>query len=269
MDLSPQGISNLVTGTLLPALRPVIIAILAWIIGRKVIGLVVSLLQKGMERGKMDATAAKYLGSMLGIVMTVGLVLGIISLFGIETAGFAGILAGAGLAIGAAMSGLLGNFAAGIFMLILRPFKVGDAIDAGGVAGIVKEMGLFGTTIDTEDNVKTLVGNGKIFGGNIVNYTANPWRAAVIKVEIDPKHDHNAVMRMLEAAGATVPNVAKSPAPAAGIAELKGGPVIALQANCHNNHFTQVSGDLNKAVYEALAKHGIGAPVPVMRTIAG
>jgi small conductance mechanosensitive channel len=268
MDLSPQGISNLLTNVLLPALRPILIAIVAWVIGRKVIGFVTNLVQKSMERNKLDATAARYLSSVLGIAMTIGLVLGIISLFGIETAGFAGLLAGAGLAIGTAVSGQLSNFASGLLMLVLRPFKVGDAVRAGGVEGVVREIGLLGTTIDTGDNLKTLVGNGKVFGDTIVNYTANPWRAIVIKTEIDSKHDHVAVMRMLEAAAAQVPNVVASPAPAAGIADLKGGPVIALQANCHNDHFLQVGADLHRAIYETLKKNGIGAPVPVMRTIS-
>jgi len=96
--------------------------------------------------------------------MNIALVLGIRGYFGIQTTSIAAMLAGAGVAIGAAWSGMLGNFAAGAFMLILRPFKVGDFVEIGGITGTVHELGLFGTTIVTPDNVLTLVGNGKVFG---------------------------------------------------------------------------------------------------------
>ena len=91
----------------------------------------------------------------------------ILGVFGVETTTFAALIAAAGVAIGLAWSGLLANFAAGAFLVILRPFKVGDFISAGGIMGTVKEIGLFVTTIDTLDNVKTFVGNNKLFSDNI------------------------------------------------------------------------------------------------------
>jgi small conductance mechanosensitive channel len=93
---------------------------------------------------------------------------------GIETTSFAALLAAAGIAIGAAWSGLLANFAAGAFLIILRPFKVGDFISGAGITGTVKEIGLFATTIDQPDNVRTTIGNNKLFSDNIVNYTLKP-----------------------------------------------------------------------------------------------
>src|SRR5512134_3431961 len=133
-------------------------------------------IRAAMNRNAVDPTLVTYLGSMVAVLLNVTLVLGILGYFGIQTTSFAALLAGAGLAIGAAWSGMLGNFAAGAFMLVLRPFKVGDFVNVGGVNGTVHELGLFGTTVITPDNVLTLVGNGKIFADTIQNFSALPVR---------------------------------------------------------------------------------------------
>ncbi len=146
-------------------------AIAFWVIGRWLIARVTSVVRAGMDRNQVDPTLTKYLGSILTVVLNIALVLGILGYFGIQTTSFAAMLAGAGVAIGAAWSGLLGNFAAGAFMLVLRPFKVGDFVSIGGITGTVHELGLFGTTIVTPDNVMTIVGNGKIFGDTIQNFS--------------------------------------------------------------------------------------------------
>ena len=139
-------------------------AIVAWIIGRWLINLAVGLMGKGLDRaGKLDPTLVKYLKSIVSVLLTVVLILAILGLFGVETTSFAALLAGAGLAIGTAWGGLLAHFAAGVFMQVLRPYKVGDFVQAGGVTGTVTELGLFTTTIVTPDNVTTIVGNNKIF----------------------------------------------------------------------------------------------------------
>ena len=152
-------------------------AIAAWVVGRWLISLAVRLMGKVFVRGnKIDATLSQYLQSIASVLLNIVLILAILDIFGVKTTSFAALLAGAGLAIGAAWSGMLGNFAAGVFMQVLRPYKVGDFISAGGVVGTVKELGLFATTVITPDNVVTVVGNGKVFGDNIQNYSALPVR---------------------------------------------------------------------------------------------
>lgn len=154
----------------------VLATIAFWIIGRWLIGRVIAFMQAAMNRNHVDPTPTKYLRSIVAIALNVALVLGILGYFGIQTTSFAAMLAGSGVAIGAAWRGLLGNFAAGAFMLTLRPFKVGDFVSIAGVVGTVHELGLFGTTIVTPDNVMTIVGNGKIFGDTIQNYSVLPAR---------------------------------------------------------------------------------------------
>ena len=152
-----------VSATLVEVLFKVLAAMAFWFVGRWLISKVVALMQAAMGRNHVDTTLTKYLGSIVAIALNVALVLGILGYFGFQTTSFAAMLAGAGVAIGAAWSGMLGNFAAGAFMLVLRPFKVGDFVAVGGVTGTVHELGLLGTTLVTPDNVMTIVGNGKIF----------------------------------------------------------------------------------------------------------
>lgn len=144
-----------------------------------------------MSSRKLDATLIEYLESALGVMLRILLVIAVLSLFGVETASFAAILAAAGIAIGMAWSGLLANFAAGVFLILLRPIRVGDFIEAGGVMGTVREIGMFATVIDTMDNVRTVVGNNKIFADNITNFTTNPYRRVDLACQlghgVDPR----------------------------------------------------------------------------------
>ena len=153
MDMA--SIQAFLSTTLTELAIKVAAAIAFWVIGRWLIGRVITLIQAAMNRNHVDPTLTKYMGSIVAVALNIALVLGILGYFGIQTTSFAAMLAGAGVAIGAAWSGLLGNFASGAFMLILRPFKVGDFVSAGGVTGTVHELGLFGTTLITPDNVHT------------------------------------------------------------------------------------------------------------------
>ena len=126
MDM--QAIQTFLGTTAIELLIKIAAAIAFWIVGRWLIGRVVAVMQAAMGRNHVDPTLTKYLGSIVGVALNIALVLGILGYFGIETTSFAAMLAGAGVAIGAAWSGMLGNFAAGAFMLVLRPFKAGDFV---------------------------------------------------------------------------------------------------------------------------------------------
>ncbi|MDT4865040.1 Mechanosensitive ion channel [compost metagenome] len=126
-----------------------------------------------------------------------------------------------------AWSGLLANLAAGGFIIVLRPFKVGDIITAGGVTGMVKEIGLFATAINTPDNVLTLVGNNKIFGDNIQNYSHNPFRRVELKAQLSGAADYQAAVTLLKQRIAAIPNVLEEPAVDVEILEFNLlGPVL-------------------------------------------
>ena len=237
-------------------------ALAAWVIGRWVIGLLVRTFNAVVARGKkIDPTLAKYLSSIISVVLTVLLVMSILDIFGVRTTSFAAMLAGAGLAIGAAWSGLLSHFAAGVFMQVLRPFKVGDFVQAGGVIGTVHEVGLFGTTIITPDNVMTTVGNNKVFAESIQNFTTLPYRrvdcTAKVANSVDPL---DAIARLKKAVG-LIPNVLASPAPDIEILSFTPeGPQLCVRPYTHNDHYWQVYFDTHKAVVATFGSAGY--PVP-------
>ena len=245
----------------------IIAAIAFWVIGRWLIGKVIGLIQAGMSRNNVDPTLTKYLGSIVAIALNIALVLGILGYFGIQTTSFAAMLAGAGVAIGAAWSGLLGNFAAGAFMLILRPFKVGDFVTIGGVTGTVHELGLFGTTMITPDNVMTIVGNGKIFGDTIQNFSVLPVRRVDRVAQLAGSVDPLQAIERLKAAVAQIPNVSTTHPPEVNLMDMNlNGPVISVRPYTHTNHYWQVYFDTNAAIVRTCQEAGWPAPTPVQIT---
>src|SRR5436309_9806617 len=151
-------------------------AIALFIIGRWLIKFALALAAKALNRQRVDATIVRYITAALSVTLHIILVVALLGFFGVETTTFAALLAGVGIAIGAAWSGLLANFAAGIFLVLLRPFKVGDFVTAAGVTGTIDSIGLFGTSMNTPDNVRTIVGNNKILSDNIHNFSMNAFR---------------------------------------------------------------------------------------------
>ena len=167
---------NTVVSTLTNVGLKVLGAIVLYLVGRGLINWVILLVQRTLERQKVDPTLLRYVGTFIAVLANIALVIAILGYFGVETTSFAALLAGAGIAIGTAWGGLLSNFASGAFLVILRPYRVGDFVNVADVTGTVRAIGLFVTTIDTPDGVQTHVGNGKVMGNNIQNFTANPAR---------------------------------------------------------------------------------------------
>jgi small conductance mechanosensitive channel len=242
-------------------------AIAFWVIGRWLIGRVIAVIQAAMNRNNVDRTLTKYLGSIVAVALNIALVLGILGYFGIQTTSFAAMLAGAGVAIGAAWSGMLGNFAAGAFMLVLRPFKVGDFVSIGGITGTVHELGLFGTTIVTPDNVLTLVGNGKVFGDTVQNFSALPVRRVERTAQLAGSVDPFDAITRFRAAVAKIANVATQPAPEVSLLDMNlNGPVIAVRPYTHTDHYWQVYFDTNEAIVRTCVEAGWPAPTPTQIT---
>src|SRR5262249_49793736 len=181
-----------------------------------------------------------YIGTAVAVLLNIGMILGILGLFGIETTSFAALLAGVGVAIGAAWGGLLANLAAGIFLLILRPFKIGDFIQAGGIIGTVQEIGLVLTTVATMDNVRTFVGNNKTMADNTQNFPANPYRRVDLVAQLHNVVDPQVAVRLLKTGLARIPNVLHQPASDVEILSFNPlGPVLAVRPYCHNDHHLQ------------------------------
>ena len=269
MDLS--SVQQFISTTLSELAVKILAAIAFWVVGRWIIGKVISIVQRGMSRNNVDPTLTKYLGSIVAVALNIALVLGILGYFGIQTTSFAAMLAGAGVAIGAAWSGMLGNFAAGAFMLILRPFKVGDFVQISGLVGTVHELGLFGTTIITPDNVHTLVGNGKVFGDTVLNFSARPSRRVERTAQLAGGVDVQDAIARFKAELARIPNVLSSPAPEVNLLDINlVGTVIAVRPYCHTDHYWQVYFDTNEMMVRVGKEAGWPAPTPtqIMKTVA-
>ncbi len=244
----------------------VVAAIAFWVVGRWLIGRVVALIQTAMGRNNVDPTLTKYMGSIVAVTLNIALVLGILGYFGIQTTSIAAMLAGAGVAIGVAWSGLLAHFAAGAFLLVLRPFKVGDFISGAGVVGTVHEIGLFATTLVTPDNVMTVVGNNKLFSDNIQNFSALPVRRVDRIAQLANGVDPLDAIARLKAAVAAIPNVAADPAPEVTLLDFRlEGPQIAVRPYTHTDHYWQVWFDTNEAIVRVANEAGWPAPASTHR----
>jgi small conductance mechanosensitive channel len=240
----------------------VLAAIAAWIVGRWLIGFALNLFSKALVAGKkVDQTLSNYLRSILSVLLNLILILAILDIFGVKTTSFAALLAGAGLAIGTAWGGLLTHFAAGVFMQVLRPFKVGDFVTVGGVTGTVTEIGLFGTTLATPDNVHTIVGNNAVFSAQIQNFSTLPFRRVDCVAKVANSVDPLDAIARLKPAIAAIANVKDSPAPDIEILQFTPeGPLLAVRPYCHTDHYWQVYFDTHKAIVATFGQAGY--PVP-------
>jgi small conductance mechanosensitive channel len=260
MDMNWSTISAMFTAAALQVLA----GFALYMVGRWLIGFAVGILSRVLTARNFDPTLQRYIASILSVVLNVVLVVAILGYFGVETTSFAALLAGVGLAVGAAWSGLLGNFAAGAFLVIFRPYKVGDYVVGGGVEGSVIEVGLFNTIITSPDNVQTIVGNSKMSGDVVKNYSAHAYRrvdrSAQLAFGVDPL---DAIAR-LKPLLAEIPNVIADPAPDVEILDFnERGTVLAVRPYCHTDHYWQVYFDTNRLIASTFAKAGYSPPFVV------
>jgi small conductance mechanosensitive channel len=236
-------------------------AIAVWIIGRWLIALAARLLFSALDRQHVDPTLQRYIGNIVRVALNIVLVVAILGYFGVETTSFAALIAALGIAIGAAWAGLLANFAAGAFLIVLRPFKVGDYVKAGGSEGTVKEIGLFATTMVSPENVTTFVGNNKIFSDSIQNFSASPYRRVDRLAQLAHGVDARDAIGRLTDALARIPNVAREPTPVVELIDFnERGAVLAVRPYTHTDHYWQVYFDTNKAIADTFG--AASYPVP-------
>ena len=236
-------------------------AIVIWFVGRWLIRFALKIMGRALDRQSLDRTLVAYMQSALGILLNVVLVVALLGFFGVQTASFAALLVGVGLAIGAAWSGLLANFAAGFFLLVLRPFKAGDYVEVGGVTGTVETIGLFTTTLNTPANVVAIVGNAKVFGDTIQNYTRNDYRRVDLTVGLSHEVDPTQAIALLKDGITHIANVLSAPAPTVEVFEFTlAGPILVVRPFCANEHYWQVYFDTNRMIRNTFSKAGFPPP---------
>ncbi|MFK7988372.1 MAG: mechanosensitive ion channel family protein [Sandaracinaceae bacterium] len=245
-----------------PRIVGVLVALfVAWIVA----GMVKRALLRGFEKANFDKTLSRFISNMSRYAILVFSVLGCLGVFGVETSSFAAVIAAAGLAVGLAFQGTLSNFAAGVMLLVFRPFKIGDVVDAGGAVGAIAEIDLFTTEMTTVDNQKVIVPNSSIFGGKIVNVTGHPQRRVDIDVGTDYGADLQEVRDVLEAMAPKIEGVLSDPPPQIFLKSL-GGSSIDWQVRvwCNTEDYWDVWQRTTHQTKDTLDKAGVGIPFPQM-----
>ncbi|MBO5961289.1 MAG: mechanosensitive ion channel, partial [Paludibacteraceae bacterium] len=243
--------------------KSILIAILIYFIGRYLIKLVDKMLVKVMTRRKFLPEVQTFLSSVVHIALTILLVISIVGALGVETTSFAALLASAGVAIGMALSGQLQNFAGGVIILLLRPYKIGDYVEAGGVAGTVKAIQIFNTVLTTPDNKIITVPNGSISNGVLVNYSQMDTRRVDWTFGVEYGSDVEKVKACVNRILAADTRVLKDPAVFIALGALADSSVnLTVRAWVNSGDYWDVFFDVNQKVYEQFKAEGNEYPFP-------
>lgn len=241
----------------------VIGAILIWIIGSWVIKKLMRATSKMMSLGNYDESLQKFLSNLLGWGLKILLILAVLGTVGVETTSFAAILAAAGLAIGMALQGSLSNFAGGVLIMIFKPFKIGDLIEAQGVLGVVEEIEIFTTKLNSPENKRIIVPNGTLSNGNITNYSAIGNLRVDLNVGVGYGDDLKKAKQVITDVLANNPKVLKSPAPTVAVSELGDNAVnLVVRPYATVENYWDVYFGVLEDVKVALDQAGISIPFP-------
>ncbi len=238
-------------------------AILIFWIGRLVAGKVRDGMKKVMVSRNTDASLAGFVSSLAYFAIIAFTVIAVVGQFGVETASLIAILGAAGFAVGMALQGTLANFASGVMILLFRPFKAGDFIEAAGVKGVVKEIQVFSTTVATPDNIRITVPNGALFGGTIQNYNGYETRRVDMVMGIGYDSDIGKAMEIIRGLLDADTRVLKDPAHTVAVAELADSSVnIVVRPWVNAADYWAVMFDFYKNCKEAFDEAGIEIPFP-------
>ena len=241
----------------------ILVALAILIIGLFVIKIVVNTSKKVLKKRGVDETLQKFLGDLLSWVLKILLIITVIAKLGIETTSFAAIIAAAGLAVGLALQGSLANFAGGVLIMVFKPFKLGDLVEAQGEIGVVKEIEIFTTKLTGLSNKEIIIPNGTLSNGNIVNYTTEGTRRVDLTIGVDYAADIKQTKEVLMSVLTSHPKVLKDPAPGVTVAELADSSVnFAVRPWCKTEDYWDVFFDVTENTKLALDKAGIEIPYP-------
>ena len=274
MEMSYEQIMNGAeawTPVVLVYLGNAVLALLTLLIGWWLINLFTHRVGGLMSHRRVDKALQSFIGSLVNIILKILLMVSVASMIGIQTTSFVAAIGAAGLTIGLALQGSLSNFAGGVLILLFRPFKIGDWIEAQGVSGTVDSILIFHTVLRTADNKRVIVPNGALSNGTITNYSSEPQRKVVFDVGVDYEADlKRAQSILLELA--EDPRVLRDPAPVAVVSNLGESAItLSLRVWVKNADYWDVMFLFNEKARDALGKHGIGIPRPqrVVKVLRG
>ncbi|MDH3759503.1 MAG: mechanosensitive ion channel [Gammaproteobacteria bacterium] len=239
------------------------VAIAIFIVGKIIVRIISNLLERALRKGKTDEMLIKFLGNITYGILLVAVVLAAVDTLGVNVTSLMAILGAAGLAVGLALKDSLGNFAAGVMIIIFRPFKIGDFINAGGAAGVVDEIGLFATLMHTGDNQRIIVPNSAILGGNITNVSALETRRVDLVFGIGYEDNIGQARDIIMAVMETDERILKDPAPAVAVGELADSSVnLNVRPWVNSGDYWPVRADLLENIKVKFDEAGISIPYP-------
>ena len=238
-------------------------AIVVFIIGKWIAKIITNFLRKALEKANIDSTLVKFLGDLAYFGLLVLVIIAALGTLGVDTTSFAAIIAAAGLAVGLALQQNVSNFGAGVLILFLRPFKIGDFVEAGGATGVVEAIGIFNTTFKTGDNKIILVPNSNIIGNNIVNYSREPIRRIDLVIGVGYEDDLKLVKETLEDILNSDERILKDPAPSVSLAELADSSVnFNVRPWVKSEDYWAVRSALLEKIKLTFDEKGINIPYP-------
>jgi len=238
-------------------------AIVLLVLGRMVAGWARRAVRRAMERTQVEPTLIPFVSGLVYYLLLAVIVVAVLGVVGIQTASLLAVFGAAGLAVGLALQGTLSNFAAGVMLLVFRPFHVGDYIEAGGTAGSVESIGMFSTTLNTPDNVKILVPNSQVYGQTIKNYAANPTRRNDITVGVSYDDDVGVAIATIKSVLDADERVLDEPEAVIAVSELGDSSVnIVVRPWCKKEDYWGLRFDLIRTLKERLESAGCSIPYP-------
>lgn len=241
----------------------IVSAIAIFIIGRWVAGWIARLTQKAMQRSAMDDTLVGFIGAIVRTMLLILVIIAALGALGVETTSFAALIAAAGLAVGFALEGSLGNFAAGVMILMFRPYKVGDVIDVAGHVGTVDELQIFHTRLVTPDSKAVTIPNATITAGSITNLSAEGALRVDLETKIAHGEDFGKVKDIIMNVMKNTPGVLEDPAPSVVVLDmLQGGVSLGMRPYTTTDDYWGVYHSVLEDVKMAFDKEGIGIPAP-------
>jgi len=238
-------------------------SVLIFLVGRWVARLLAGLAGKAMTRAKTDATLVQFVQSLCYLALLTFVIIAALSNMGVQTTSFVAVVGAAGLAIGLALQGSLSNFASGVLMLIFKPIRVGDYVEAGGAAGSVKEIGIFTTVLNSPDNVRIIVPNAQITGGTIKNYTVNGTRRLDLVIGVSYEDDLKKAKEVIERVLAAESRILAEPAPVVAVSALADSSVnFVVRPWVTVADYWPTYFDLTARIKVALEENGLTIPFP-------
>ena len=238
-------------------------AIIVFVVGRFIISFLNKLINKLLSKRKIDPSIKSFVRSLSNILLTILLIVAVVSKLGVETTSFAALLASAGVAIGMALSGNLQNFAGGLIVLLLRPYKVGDLIESQGITGTVREIQIFHTILTTADNKVIYIPNGALSSGTVTNYSREATRRIEWIVDVEYGEDFEKVKKTIEDILAADGRILTDPAPTIALHALDASSVnVVTRVWVNAADYWDVYFNINKQIYAVFNREGIGFPFP-------